>query len=64
MNQTSTQLEKPSVTTRAFDLDLVVTIARTLKEQLPSMPNELALQCAESIAIALYRERYLPTHDL
>jgi hypothetical protein len=61
MNQTTTQLERPNVT-RAFDLDLVELIERTLKEQLPSMPNDLALQCAENITIALYRERYLPEH--
>jgi hypothetical protein len=64
MQNETTQLEKPSVATRAPDLDLVELIARTLQESSPSLPPDLALRCAESIAIALYRERYLPEHDL
>ena len=63
MSATDQQAEKRSDATRAFDLDLVETIERTLKEQLPTLPNDLALQCAESITIALYRERYLQGHD-
>jgi hypothetical protein len=54
----------PSVTRRALDLDLVELIATTLKESVPSVSMDLALRYAESIAIALYRDRYLPSHDL
>jgi hypothetical protein len=43
---------------------LCSTIAQTLKEALPSVSLDLALRYAERITIALYREGYLPTHDL
>jgi hypothetical protein len=50
--------------TSNLDLDLVELIARVLKDVLPSIPMNLAVRCAEAIVIALYRDRYLPEHDL
>jgi hypothetical protein len=56
--------ERKTDEVRAFDLDLVELITRTLKNAMPLLPNHLAIRYAEHIVIALYRERYLPEHDL
>jgi hypothetical protein len=46
-----------------FALDLVELIARVLRQQLPSMPTDLATRYAEKIASALQREGYLAARE-